>query len=141
MRKATLEEIIHEGAGECFDHLGYLPADPTFGWSKNNPVFSQLVELSKKIVEYIGDHKIHRESFGGTFKKELLSNRHYVILSILGNKVEYLLLKGMSEADLNNYFEGSDEYHTADDIREALEFLQDVLKKKWPDDEFQASIG
>jgi len=136
--KLPLKEIVHEGATACFDWMDYLneePPDYSFGfdeslWEKDNKLdeFKELQKYHIDAIEYIKTHEMDSREFDFEFQEEYLKNKHYLFLSILGNKIEYILFSQMTPKQLTNHFEGDDSYYTLENIKEAIEFVQKKLE-------------
>lgn len=125
-----MEEIIHGGALECFEfYKDYAddPEDKNFGWGDD---FTELIDLTRQIVKYIEENRLENEKYPEEFSEALLKDPHYVQLSILGNKIELIILSDKTEEELEAYFEGDDDYYTPNDIKKAIESLEKRLPKK-----------
>ncbi len=128
MKKTPMEEIIHGGALECYefyeDHLDD-PKDENFGWEGE---YAELIELTRRIVEYIKENGLEETEYPEEYDESLLEDKHYVNLSILGNKIELIILSGKTEEELEAYFEGDEDYYTTKDVEAAIKFLEGKLK-------------
>lgn len=121
--------IIHGGVLACFDPHDEEPDANTYGWSKDIKHLNEIVALTREILSYIAKYKLSKSSFEKEFREDLLDNKHYLKLSILGNKIEYLCLKDKTERELNEYFKGFDEYYTAQDVKRVIDFLESLLNE------------
>lgn len=138
--KLPLNELIHEGATVCFDWVDYLdetPPDLTFGlnqdlWEKDK--FEEVQKYHIDAVNYIKLNNLKSDDFGYDFKEEYLENKHYLILSFFGNKIDEIIFSEMSESQIQKRFSGEDFYYNLEDINLALDFtikkLETITKKK-----------
>ena|SRR5690554_5780267 len=136
--KLTLNELIHDGAMYCFDWIGYLTEDPpdfSFGfdeslWKKSGEYekFKELQKYHIDAVEYISKYKIKEDEFEFEFQEQYLNNKHYLALSIFGNKVEYFLFSHMTPKQIESRFADDESYYTLNDLKEAIEFAKNKLQ-------------
>lgn len=129
MGKIDKYHVIHSGVIMCFlfyeDWL-FDPKDNKYGWEKGIAHFEELVELTKEAVLFIHDNKLSKDDFE-IFQKEFLDKPFYLKLSILGNRIEFLNLKDKTRRELEENFEGSDEFYMAQDVKNIIEYTEELL--------------
>ncbi|MGB8216697.1 MAG: hypothetical protein WCE94_05270 [Candidatus Methanoperedens sp.] len=127
-KQATKEEIIHMGAMVCFDFYGeYDPDDKTYGWNPDIEYFNEIVSLTQKCISHIRKHGLDSSDYHLDENERYLNDSKYLELSIIGNEIEYLILRPKNAKELKEEFDGSDTFYTSDDVHEAIQYAKQLL--------------
>ena len=132
--KISLNELIHEGATVCFDWVAYLnetPPDLSFGLHKElwePDKFQKIQKYFIDAVNYINFNKLDSDEFGYDFQDKFFENKHYLTLSLFGNKIEEMFFADMDASEVQNQFKDEDFYYGLEEIKLALDFAAKKLE-------------